>query len=271
MLVIIMATLAGCTVPVAAALDESDANRVVIALDGSGIDATKEIDPASEGKFRVSVARDDVGRALAAMRDEELPRPKPHGVLDTADRGQLVPSQAAEHAALVAGLAGELEKTLGSIDGVLAARVHLNLPAREPFRDGLAPKATASVLIEHRGTTPPLPPESIQRLVAGGAAGVSASDVTVVFVPRAQRTGGRADLSHVGPITVTRGSMNTLKLAFVGLMVVVAGLAAATLALWAKNARLRRERELETMGRRDVPPRSMHPSTSARIPGQPGV
>ncbi|HVJ94482.1 MAG TPA: hypothetical protein VM580_32065, partial [Labilithrix sp.] len=53
---------AGCTVPVAASLDEADANRVVVALDQSGVDATKEVDPTSEGKFRVTVARDDVGR-----------------------------------------------------------------------------------------------------------------------------------------------------------------------------------------------------------------
>jgi type III secretion protein J len=262
----------GCAVPVAASLDEPDANRVVVALDQSGIDASKEADPTSEGKFRVMVARDDVGRALATMREEELPRPKARGVLDAADRGQLVPSQAAEHAQLVAGLAGELEKTLGGIDGVLAARVHLNLPPREPLRDGPAPKATASVLLEHRGTTPPLAPESIQRLVSGGAPGVAATDVAVVFVPRTARaSGGRTDLAHVGPITVARGSMTTLKIAFAGLAVVVLALAAATLGLWAKISRMRRDREAELAAAaarpQAAPPRSV--SMSARGPGQP--
>lgn len=263
------ATLAlGCAVPVAATLDEGDANRVVVALDQSGIDASKEPDPAAEGKFRVTVARDDVGRALTTMREEELPRPKTRGVLDAADRGQLVPSQAAEHAQLVAGLAGELEKTLGGIDGVLAARVHLNVPPREPLRDGPVPKATASVLLEHRGTTPPLAPESIQRLVSGGAPGLTPADVAVVFVPRTTRAAaGRTDLAHVGPITVARGSMTTLKIAFASLVAVVLALAAATLALWAKAARLRRERELE-LAAAAAPhppqgsPRSVHPAVS---------
>ncbi|MBX3207908.1 MAG: hypothetical protein KF764_22875 [Labilithrix sp.] len=268
----LIALASGCAVPVAASLDEPDANRVVVALDQSGIDASKEADPATEGKFRVTVARDDVGRALATMREEELPRPKVRGVLDAADRGQLVPSQAAEHAQLVAGLAGELEKTLTGVDGVLAARVHLNLPAREPLRDGPAPKATASVLLEHRGTTPPLAPESIQSLVSGGAPGVAAADVAVVFVPRTARAnGGRTDLAHVGPITVARGSMNTLKVAFAGLAVVVLALAAATLALWAKVGRMRRERELElaaaAAARPQAGPRSV--ATSARGPGHP--
>jgi len=263
LLILLLAT--GCAVPVAAALDEPDANRVIVALDQSGIDATKEVDPVTEGKFRVTVARDDVGRALATLREEELPRPKARGVLDAADRGQLVPSQAAEHAQLVAGLGGELEKTLGGIDGVLAARVHLNLPVRDALRDGPPPKATASVLIEHRGTTPPLALESIQRLVAGGAPGVVPADVAVVFVPRPARAGGgRTDLAHVGPITVARGSMNTLKGAFAGLAVLVLALAAATLALWSKTARMRREREVELASR---PPMSVQTGAPRSMQG----
>lgn len=242
-LLLAMGALAGCAVPVAANLDEPDANRVVVALDQSGIDAAKELDPTTEGKFRVTVSRDDVGRSLAVMREEELPRAKAKGVLD-ADHGALVPSAAAEHAQIVAGLAGELEKTLGNVDGVLAARVHLAVPPREPLRDGPPAKATASVLVEHRGTTPPLAPESIQRLVAGGAPGLLAADVAVVFVPRPAHAGAsRTDLAHVGPITVARGSMTTLKIAFAAIIAIVIALAAATGALWAQVARLKREQE----------------------------
>ena len=268
-----LASLAsGCSVPVASSLEEADANRVVLALDQSGVDAAKELDPSAEGRFRVIVARDDVGRALATLREEELPRAKIRGVLDAVDRGQLVPSQAAEQAQLVAGLAGELEKTLANVDGVLAARVHLNLPPREPLRDGPPAKASASVLVEHRGTTPPLAPESIQRLVAGGAPSVSAADVAVVFVPRTTRAAaGRTDLAHVGPITVARGSMTTLKIAFAALAAVVVALAVATLALWSKISRMRRDRDLELTAAGAhaspmPPPRSVHPTMSTRGP-----
>lgn len=233
-------TAAGCAVPVATALDEPEANRVVVALDQAGIDATKEADPTSEGKFRVTVPRDDAARALVTMRDEELPRPPTKGILEAEDRGQLVPSQASEHARLVAGLAGELEKSLSAVDGVLVARVHLNLPAREPLRDGPPGKATASVLLEHRGATPPIAVESVQRLVAGGAPGLSPADVTVVSISRpARATPARGELAHVGPITVARASMTTLKISFAALVLVIVALTAATLALYAKLARLR--------------------------------
>lgn len=268
----LLAVLSGCSAPVAASLDEDDANRVVVALDQAGIDATKEADPIAEGKFRVTVAREEVGRALAAMREEELPRPKTRGVLDAVDRGKLVPSQAAEHAQLVAGLAGELEKTIGGIDGVLAARVHLNLPAHNPLRDGPPPKATASVLLEHRGATPPLTHESIQQLVAGGAPGIAPADVAIVFVPRAARaSAGRADdFGHVGPITVARGSVTTLKAAFASLVALVVMLSAAALVLWAKIGKMRREHE-HALAATDARHRATpHPtSMGLRAPGQP--
>jgi len=232
--------LAGCAVPVAAGLEEPDANRVVVALDQAGIDAAKEADPTNEGRFRVTVPRDDAARALATMSDEQLPRAKARGLLDAADRGQLVPSQAAEHAQLVAGLSGELERSLSSVEGVLGARVHLNLPVRDGLRDGPPPKATASVLLEHRGTTPPLTIESVQRLVAGGAPGLAPADVAVVLVPKGARpASSRPELAHVGPITVARGSMTTLKIALAGLVVVVLALAATILGLYSRLARLR--------------------------------
>lgn len=266
-LALALASLAGCAVPVAAGLEEGDANRVVVALDQAGIDAAKEADPGIEGRFRVTVPRDDASRALATMADEQLPRAKSRGLLEAADRGQLVPSQAAEHAQLVAGLAGELERTLGGIDGVLAARVHMNLPPRDGLRDGPPPKATASVLVEHRGTTPPLAPESVQRLVAGGAPGLAPADVAVVFIPRASRpSGARPEVAHVGPIAVARGSMTTLKIALASLVLVVLALAAATLGLYAKLGRLRREQAEAERAR--AAPRS--PSMTGRPGPGPG-
>jgi type III secretion protein J len=235
--------LAGCAVPVAAGLDETDANRIVVALDRARIDAAKEADPGTDGKLRVTVARDDVARALAAMQGEGLPRPSPRGVLDTIDKGALVPSQAQEHAQIVAGMAGDIERTLEGIDGVLRARVHLNVPARDPLRDAPSVKSSASVLVEHRGTTPPLAPDAVQRLVAGGVTGLAPIDVAVVMVPRvAQPHAGETDLAHVGPIAVARGSVRLLQGALGVLVALVAAFATATLVLYMRRARARAER-----------------------------
>lgn len=234
---------AACSVPVAAGLDETDANSVVVALDHVAIDASKEADPAAEGKFRVLVTRDDVARALGTMRDEELPRAKSPGVLDAMGKGSLVPSEAAEHAQFVAGLAGDLQRTLESIDGVLGARVHLNVPEAEPFaRDAMRPRPSASVLLEHRGSTPPISVDSVQRLVAGGVEGLFPNDVTVILISRpAPAAPGASALAHVGPIAVARASMRALQGALVGLIGLVAILAALTIFLYTRAARLRAE------------------------------
>jgi type III secretion protein J len=242
--VVVAALALGCTVPVATGVDEQEANGIVVALDRAAIDGTKEPDPQAEGKFRVVVARDDVAAALGTLRAEELPRPKPPGLLDTLDKGALVPSASAEHAQLVAGMAGELERSLLGLDGVLAARVHLAVPPPEPLRDGPRPKTTASVLLEHRGSTPPVTAEAVQRLVAGGAPQLAPEDVTVILVPRPAPPAAReAQLAHVGPIAVARGSAQALKLALGGLVALVALLATATLFLFSRLARARAELE----------------------------
>jgi type III secretion protein J len=240
---LIAALLVGCAVPVAAGLDEPDANRVVVALDRAKIDAAKEADPGGEGKFRVNVARDDIARALSALQSEGLPRARPRGVLDTMDRGALVPSQAQEQAQLLAGLAGDLERTLEDVDGVLSARVHLNVPVKDPLRDVSTGKATASVLLEYRGTTPPLRNEEVQRLVAGGVGGLQPGDVALVTLSRvAPPRAAESELVHVGPLAVARGSLRPLQMALGALVVLLAAFAGATLLLY---MRLARERALQ--------------------------
>jgi type III secretion protein J len=231
---------AACSVSVAGGLDDSEANRVVVALERASIDSTKQPDPAVEGKWRVDVTRDDVSHALSALRDEELPRSTPPGVLDAVGRGTLVPSEAAEHAQLVAGMAGDLERSLEGVDGVLSARVHLSVPTASPLRDIAPPHGTASVLLEHRGSTPPLSADSVQRLIAGGVAGLLPSDIAVVMISHsAPPVPGVSEFGHVGPIAVARASMRELQAALVALVAVVALLAAATLVLYARLTRLR--------------------------------
>jgi type III secretion protein J len=235
------ALLVACAVPVAGNLDDGEANRVFVALDRANIGAAKEQDPAGDGKWRVTVARDDLPQALSVMREEDLPRREPPGVAESVGKGSLVPSEAAEHAQLVAGLAGELERSLQGIDGVLSARVHLNVPAPSPLRDSAPVRGSAGVLLEHRGATPPVSAESVQRLVAGSVADLVPGDVVVVMVPRAAppELNGAGSLAHVGPIAVARASMRALQGALVAMVALVAGLAAATLALYSRLARAR--------------------------------
>jgi type III secretion protein J len=231
-----------CTVPVAGGLDEGEANRIVTALDHAGIEATKEGDPIIEGKFRVTVMKDEAQRAILTMQSEELPRPRALGILDAVDKGALVPSAAQEQAELVAGTAGDLERTLEGVDGVLSARVHLNVPPNDPLSGAVQPKTTASVLLEHRGATPPLTEASVARVVAGGVRGLAPADVAVVMIARpAPPHPAGADMGHVGPIAVAHASMRLLQVSLGALVALVGVLGIATLVLFSRMRRLSTE------------------------------
>jgi len=242
-----------CTVPLAGGLDDAAANHVVFALDRASVDATKEVDPTADGRFRVSVARDDVPRALEALADEGLPHASAPGILDAVGKGSLVASEATEQAQLVAAIAGELERSIEGVEGVVSARVHISEPAPSLDRTATGPRACASVLLQHRGSTPPLGADAVQRLVAGGVAGMIPSDVAVVMIPRpAPPLGTAGTLGHVGPIAVARTSLRSLQAALVVLVAILAGLAAATLTLYSRLTRARSE--LAALAASDRPP-----------------
>src|SRR6185436_18217123 len=102
-------------------------------------------------------------------------------ILEALGKGSVVPSRAAEHARVVTGTGDELERSLRGLDGVLSARVHLGVPAHDPLAlEEKAPVATASVLIRHRGATPPIAAGEVQRLVSGAVSGLAPDQVSVV-------------------------------------------------------------------------------------------
>jgi type III secretion protein J len=240
-LIVVGLLLGGCAVPVANGLDEFEATRVAAELDHAGIEATKEPDPAAEGKYRVQVGHDDTASALALMRQEELAKPRPKGVLDAVGQGSLVPSPLAEHVQYASGLAGDLERTLLGVDGIVAARVHLNLAIDTPFRDAKTPlRSSASVLVEHRGSSSPLPIEAIARLIAGGAPGLAKEDVGVVLVMRPLRPQASGErFAKVGPFSVARASRTGLQVALGSLLIGFIALVGGAAWLFAKLTRTR--------------------------------
>lgn len=213
-LLLFTALLGGCSAPVATALGEEDANQILLALHRAGVGAEKEQDPATEGRFQVLVHRDEVSRAVAVLHDEDLPPHPSPGVLDALGKSSLIPSTTVEHAQYIAGLSGDLERTLVGIDGIVTARVHISSPPRQPF-DTTPLKATASVLLKYRGATAPVTPEATQQLVAGAVAGLAAENVAVVMVPRLLQTSPpTTELTKVGPVSVTRGTASQLRAMF---------------------------------------------------------
>ncbi len=234
--------LLGCTTPVATGLADADANRVVVALETAGIAADKSPDAQVEGHWVVTVGHDDAASALAVLTRENLPPPASPGVLDTLDRGSIVPSRASEHAKVIAGTAGDLERSLSSVSGIVSARIHLAVAPKDSLATGSEQTTpTASVLLRHRGATPPIAEGEIRRLVAGAVPGLDPDDVAVVSTPAPQveRLPER-DLARFGPITTTRSSLGWARAIAAGVILLLLVLVGAVVSLW---TRLRRVQE----------------------------
>ena len=244
--------LTGCTAPVAAGLDENDANQTVVALERYGIASEKERDPEKESAYRVLVARDDAASAVGLLAQENLPPRATPGVLAALGQGSMVPSRLAEQAKLVTGTSGELERSLLSLDGVVSARVHLAVPPRDPLALGADPlPTTASVLLRHRGSAPPIAPGDVQRLVAGAVAGLAPEHVSVVLslAPPLARPKER-ELARVGPLTLARSSVTPLRLIIGAAVLLNVLLLGVVLALW---TRMRRSENLLSTPKTPLP------------------
>ena len=205
----------GCDATIASGLEESQANRILVALDAQGIGADKErlASGVDETRWEVLVAPDDVGRALAVLRAADLPSEREEGIAEVFGEGSLVPTATEERARYAAALAGELARSIESIDGVLDARVHLAIPETRDFAlDAEPPRARASVLVKHAADRDPPDSEAVQALVSGAVTGMHAEDVAVVAVPGPVATvPGGTGLARIGPIAVSQGSAGTLK------------------------------------------------------------
>ncbi len=203
----------GCTSSVASSLEERDANLIVDVLQRNGIDASKEPDPGSEAHYRIVVARDDSARAIATMHEHDLPPRHVPGVAESVGKGAILPSPLAEHAQFIAGTAGDLERTLGSVDGVLGARVHLSVPFVSSLTERPNERSSAAILVKHLGKSSPLTETDVKRLVAGSVANLSPDDVTVVMVSRSSNEFSLPrTMATIGPITVAQTSMIWLRL-----------------------------------------------------------
>lgn len=238
---------AACSVPVAGNLDETGANRVVVALEEQGVAATKQPDPAHEGQFQVSVNQAEASGAIGILAHSNLPAKPTPGVLDSLGQGSLVPSRSSEHARLVAGITGELERSLQEIDGVLSARVHLAVVPKDALKlSSKSPAPTASVLLRHRSANSPIATEEIQRLVAGAVPELEPSAVAVVTtsVPKPAPAEAR-ELARFGPITTTRSSLTPLRIG--AIIVLLAGLSSVSLLAFLSRRLRRAQHELVTL------------------------
>lgn len=167
--------MTGCKEQIIHNLEEVDANKMVTALHNAGIEVEKKIQP--DGRWSIAVDEKSSMKALRLLEDKRVLRaPSKSSVL----KGSVIASREAQKFEYERGLSQEIENTLLSLDGVLEARVHLNLPTPDPLLGKIAgnTSGTGSVLVVTNGELD-LGTEHIAKLVSG-ASGISADKISVL-------------------------------------------------------------------------------------------
>ncbi len=151
-------------------LSGEDASAIVENLTAEGV--TYEL---ADGGATIMVPKDQVYDLRIQMSGQGLPANSDSGYA-LLDKQGITTSEFMQHVGYQRALEGELNKTIGSIDGVQAATVHLAIPQKDVFSDD-AEKPTASVLIAAQGNTP-LSNQQVQSVVHLVASSVDGLDPT---------------------------------------------------------------------------------------------
>jgi type III secretion protein J len=181
---IVALSLAGCDQAIYSRLTEQEANDVLLTLMKGGIQAEKRsLDEKDDKAFSVLVPEQQMAKAMELLKADALPSEHYSNLAEIFATKGLIASPTEERVRFIYGLQQELAKTLSEIDGVLVARVHIVLPANDPFATTLKP-ASASIFLKYRvdRDIQVLVPE-VKDLVVRSVEGLTADNVAVTLFP----------------------------------------------------------------------------------------
>ncbi len=156
------------------ALDNGDASRIGSALNDAGIG----FDVSADGST-VYVSPNQTAKARMLLAEKGLPRSASAGYELFNELGSLGLTSFMQEVTRVRALEGELARTIQTMKGVKAARVHIVLPDRGSFRRDQQPPS-ASVIIRTDVPEDVRMAEAIRQLVAGAVPALGVDHITVL-------------------------------------------------------------------------------------------
>ena len=158
-----------------ASLPEAEKARVVEALRNGGVDDT--LDPSTGD---VLVPTTDYHSARMMLAAQGLPESVPDGYASIGDI-PMGASRSVESVKIKQSQEIELARSIGEIDGVVAARVHLALPEKSVFaRTAVPPSASVFLQLSNGRTLGIHQVNAIVHLVSSSIPSMAKSDVTIV-------------------------------------------------------------------------------------------
>lgn len=207
----VVATLVGCgNAALFDQIPETDANEMLSVLGKAGI-AAEKMQRSADG-WRIAVASSDVSLALEILNSAGLPRERFRSIGELFPKEGLISTPVEEHMRTIYAVSQELSHTISDIDGVITARVHLNMPRRESaLRAPQMP--TASVFIKYRAEVNMQQNVlAIKDLVIGAVKGLDHANVAVSLFPWSPQTAAytSTDYTQVFGIAVSPTSYSRL-------------------------------------------------------------
>jgi type III secretory pathway lipoprotein EscJ len=209
-------TFGACSdVTLARGLSEREAKDLGAELNRRGVAATQRSDDdGASDHFAIQVAESAVAQAWDAVRDQcsrtQAPPPAAAALLTTREA-----ELRAEEQRLEARISGAIE----ALPHVHSAAVLITLARSDGSLNDLrratastAPRAVVSLVCDARKACPAA--DHIRGLLSAAVPGLSASNTRILQELKQATEKPCAELGHVGPLTVTRATLPTLKLWF---------------------------------------------------------
>ena len=166
----------GCREQIVHDLSEMEANRILSKLSSVSVEAEKVKQP--DMRWTIEVDEDESLKAISFLSDNRILR-EDRSAID--ERTSVISNRDDQRFVFERRLSNELERTISTVEGVLEARVHLNLPPIDPlFGESVGDhKGSASILVVVPDGTA-VDSSSLSGIVAG-AAGIPQDKISVLI------------------------------------------------------------------------------------------